>query len=500
MPSSSTSSIDIDPLLSEEENSQVPTDSDVFGVIDLQNLENVNSTLNIKNELKSTTLSSSKEFELSSSPPSSTSSSTLNSNISADTEIFIAGIAKDVVEQDLQQLCDGKFGGNSVKQIRLMKDKITGENKGYAFICFESKSICNQAIQQLNNVLLKGKNLKVKGSENKRKIFIGNLPKEMPKDELLAALNGVEEGVTAIDLLMDPDIPTKNRGFAFIEYSDHYLAEKARKHFSLPSFSIGNHTTITVNWADPVVEPSADEMKQVKVLYIRNLPECRDEQEIKELFSKHGVVEKVIVPSNISGSTQRRDFGFVHFIDRETAENVLDIHANDPITYHSRQLLITFAKPVDKKQREDLRQKKFTRNVNRNLFKQQQQQQFNHQYQFNNPYQQPMMPTAATPIQSMIPASYPYAQQQQPQYLATPYVNYNPSSQGIPTSYQPQQPMIPTNVFQFPHYSSNGTPSPSSYPTYDQQTATQQQHYYYNNMAPPKQQTMAVNSKRYRPY
>lgn len=42
-----------------------------------------------------------------------------------------------------------------------------------------------------------------------------------------------------MDFLKDPDVPTRNRGFAFVVYKDHPSADKARRNLSRPSFHIG---------------------------------------------------------------------------------------------------------------------------------------------------------------------------------------------------------------------------------------------------------------------
>ncbi|EFA74815.1 RNA-binding region RNP-1 domain-containing protein [Heterostelium album PN500] len=278
----------------------------------------------------------------------------------AENEVFVGGVSKNVTEDDLQSVFNSV---GSVRQIRLMKNKLNGESKGYAFITFEDKSSCQMAVEKISNKELKGKSLRVKYSENRRKLFLGNLPKEFNKEQLLEILNKHTEGITSMDFLMDPDNPTRNRGFAFVEFSDYYLADKARKEFASPSFRIGS-SCVTVNWADPVQEPDEDVMKNVRVLYVRNLPEQRNSEDLKKVFEEFGTIEKVIIPVNIPGQ-QRRDFGFVHFESREAAEEALVRHNNQPITYQGRDLIVSFAKPMDKKQRAELRVRKLQRTVNR---------------------------------------------------------------------------------------------------------------------------------------
>jgi heterogeneous nuclear ribonucleoprotein R len=51
-------------------------------------------------------------------------------------------------------------------------------------------------------------------------------------------------------LLQDPQNPSRNRGFAFIEYYNHACAEYSRKMMSNPEFKLDDNAP-TVSWADP---------------------------------------------------------------------------------------------------------------------------------------------------------------------------------------------------------------------------------------------------------
>ena len=51
-------------------------------------------------------------------------------------------------------------------------------------------------------------------------------------------------------------------------------------------------------------------VKQVKVLYVKNLTSDVTEEQLKEAFEKYGTVERV---------KKIKDYGFVHFEDREKA-------------------------------------------------------------------------------------------------------------------------------------------------------------------------------------
>uniref|UniRef100_A0A0E0J0B2 RRM domain-containing protein n=1 Tax=Oryza nivara TaxID=4536 RepID=A0A0E0J0B2_ORYNI len=65
-------------------------------------------------------------------------------------EVFIGGLPRDTTEEDLRELCDS-FG--EIYEVRLMKDKETKENKGFAF----------------------GRTLRCSLSQAKHRLFVGNV-------------------------------------------------------------------------------------------------------------------------------------------------------------------------------------------------------------------------------------------------------------------------------------------------------------------------------------
>lgn len=62
---------------------------------------------------------------------------------------------------------------------------------------------------------------------------------------------------------------------------------------------------------------------QVKVVYVRNLPDSVTEEQLQKLFGHHGEVTKVVLPSSKPGQA-KRDFGFVHFSDRASALKAIE--------------------------------------------------------------------------------------------------------------------------------------------------------------------------------
>lgn len=178
-------------------------------------------------------------------------------------EVFIGGLPRDAREEDLRDLCEpiGEvlevgvvpsclqhhfvfiysssfhsyfqkgFDFTIVFQVRLMKDKDTGDAKGYAFIAFKTKEVAQKAIEEIhskefkvimvlilkpnalllrmfcrNSILLyaswpQGKTLRCSLSETKHRLFVGNVPKSWTEDEFRKVIEEVGPGLDSIELI-----------------------------------------------------------------------------------------------------------------------------------------------------------------------------------------------------------------------------------------------------------------------------------------------------------
>ncbi|GAY45798.1 hypothetical protein CUMW_092100 [Citrus unshiu] len=168
-------------------------------------------------------------------------------------EVFIGGLPKDASEEDLRDLCE-PIG--EVFEVGLVKDKDSGESKGFAFVAFRSKEVAKRAIDELCSKDFKGKTIRCSMSETNNRLFIGNVPKSWTEKEFRKVIEDVGPGVDTIELI------------------------------------------------------------KVKALYVKNLPENTTTEQLKELFQRHGEVTKVVTPPGKSG---KRDFGFIHYAERSSA-------------------------------------------------------------------------------------------------------------------------------------------------------------------------------------
>ncbi|KAK7829045.1 heterogeneous nuclear ribonucleoprotein q [Quercus suber] len=198
-------------------------------------------------------------------------------------EVFIGGLPRDAREEDLRDLCE-PIG--EVLEVRLMKDKDTGDAKGYAFIAFKTKEVAQKAIEEIHSKEFKGKTLRCSLSETKHRLFVGNVPKSWTEDEFRKVIEEVGPGLDSIELI------------------------------------------------------------KVKALYVKNIPENTSTEKLKELFQRHGEVTKVVMPPGKASG--KRDFGFIHYAERSSALKA--VKDTEKYEMDGQVLEVVLAKPqTDKK-------------------------------------------------------------------------------------------------------------------------------------------------------
>lgn len=72
--------------------------------------------------------------------------------------IYVGNLSRDVTEEDLQEAF-GAFG--QVASVNIIKDKFSGESRGFGFVEMPEKAEAQAAIADLNGKDLKGQTLNV---------------------------------------------------------------------------------------------------------------------------------------------------------------------------------------------------------------------------------------------------------------------------------------------------------------------------------------------------
>ncbi|XP_023385177.1 heterogeneous nuclear ribonucleoprotein R isoform X5 [Pteropus vampyrus] len=176
------------------------------------------------------------------------------------TTVFVGKIPRDLYEDELVPLFE-KAG--PIWDLRLMMDPLSGQNRGYAFITFCGKEAAQEAVKLCDSYEIRpGKHLGVCISVANNRLFVGSIPKNKTKENILeefSKVTGLTEGLVDVILYHQPDDKKKNRGFCFLEYEDHKSAAQARRRLMSGKVKVWGNV-VTVEWADPVEEPDPEVM------------------------------------------------------------------------------------------------------------------------------------------------------------------------------------------------------------------------------------------------
>uniref|UniRef100_A0A8C5AX55 Probable RNA-binding protein 46 n=1 Tax=Gadus morhua TaxID=8049 RepID=A0A8C5AX55_GADMO len=227
-------------------------------------------------------------------------------------EVFVGKIPRDMYEDELVPVFE-KAG--YIYTFRLMME-FSGENRGYAFVMYTKREMAQKAIHMLDNYEIRpGKYIGVCVSLDNCRLFVGSLPKDKNKEEIMEEMKKVTEGV--VDVIVYPSATDKNRnrGFAFVEYESHKAAAMARRKLIPESLQLWG-LNIQVDWAEPEKDVDEETMQRVRVLYVRNLMLSTSEETLQEAFS-------CVRPGSVERVKKLTDYAFVHYRSRQDALDAL---------------------------------------------------------------------------------------------------------------------------------------------------------------------------------
>ncbi|CAA7029633.1 unnamed protein product [Microthlaspi erraticum] len=74
--------------------------------------------------------------------------------------IFVGGLPYYFTEEQVKQLLESSFG--PLRCFNLVKDRETGNSKGYAFCVYEDPLVTDIACEALNGIMIEGNTLQVR--------------------------------------------------------------------------------------------------------------------------------------------------------------------------------------------------------------------------------------------------------------------------------------------------------------------------------------------------
>ena len=225
-------------------------------------------------------------------------------------ELFIGNLNVSTEKEDLNKLF--KIYGEIV-DIRIHKNE--KNKKCYAFVRYPNKECANKALD-LDGIQLNGRQIKVTKSNENATIFIGNIRKTWTQEELEIKIRRIFHNISKIEFFTDPINPSKNRGFCFGIFNTRNEAIKALNYVNKKGGITIDGISITCDWADVVDDDDNSKSTQI---FISNIKEDVQENDLKNYFGKFSKVENVIMSKNHINS-KRKDLVFITF---ETHENAV---------------------------------------------------------------------------------------------------------------------------------------------------------------------------------
>lgn len=252
-------------------------------------------------------------------------------------------LRSNVTEQDLY---DAFKDCGEIHSVHVIRDKITGVQKGYGFVHFKTKKAREIALKPpYSNQDIKGRSCRVNLPDEKNTLWINNLPLELNEAEVKQELQNLLPSnivLTEIELKTGPAPDYASRGFAFVTFENHDLADQARKIFSKSSIK---GRLLNVSWAEPKREVDESVMKTVKTLFVSNLHNAVTEEQLQGLFLQFGDIKNCTIVRDSHGDS--KGFAFVEYNERETCEDALNYLKG--VTFCGLPLEIQFAKPPQEK-------------------------------------------------------------------------------------------------------------------------------------------------------
>ncbi|OMO85867.1 hypothetical protein CCACVL1_09951 [Corchorus capsularis] len=231
-------------------------------------------------------------------------------------ELYVGGLHKDAVEQDLFEIF-GKFG--EVKIARIVRHPTTNRSLGFAFIQYATVEQARKVLSDLKDgIEVRGKRAKVSISQDRNVLYLGNICRTWTKEDVAEKLKTY--GIEDLDEIQVPNDPKKEgwiKGFSFLRFSTCSAAEVALHRLRKPDAFFGNERGAKVTFAHTKMHSTEEVRLQVKTIYIEGIPKFWIAQKLKAICEQYGETKKVKIFRNFGN--KGRDFGFISFTTRESA-------------------------------------------------------------------------------------------------------------------------------------------------------------------------------------
>uniref|UniRef100_A0A8C2W5V5 Polyadenylate-binding protein 5 n=2 Tax=Chinchilla lanigera TaxID=34839 RepID=A0A8C2W5V5_CHILA len=250
--------------------------------------------------------------------------------------VFIKNLDKSVDNKTLYEHFS-RFG--KILSSKVMSDE--QGSKGYAFVHFQNQSSADWAIEAMNGKVIRDRQVFVAPFKNRKdreaefstkaseftNVYIKNFGDDVDNEKLKGIFS--KYGKT-LSVKVMTDSSGRSKGFGFVSFDSHEAARKAVEEMNGKDI---NGQLVFVGRAQKKEERQAElrqmfeQLKKERIgrcqgvkLYIKNLDDTIDDEQLRKEFSSFGSISRVKV---LGEEGQRKGFGLVCFSSPEEATKAL---------------------------------------------------------------------------------------------------------------------------------------------------------------------------------
>lgn len=251
--------------------------------------------------------------------------------------VYIKNIDRSI---DNQELYDTFLPLGRILSCKIAYDE-KGESRGYGFVHFESEESARLAIEQVNGMVLKSKQVFVGKFIPKRvraklgdglkmfnNVFVKNFAKSVD-DEQLRAMFEQYGTITSVRVMRSED--GESLGFGFVTFTDPSGANAAVA--AMNGFAMDDGQVLYAGAAEKKSVRRKELARQHDIrqfdlhqatnqnnMYVKNLSDSVNEEQLRKFFEKYGTVTSVKV---MTDGIRPRGFGFVSLASPEEATRAI---------------------------------------------------------------------------------------------------------------------------------------------------------------------------------